>query len=58
MPHAHFRGWCLRAIGTFLIVYVLGWLDVPTMIPYLAAILAVAWDGLRVVRRSREENGG
>lgn len=52
MLHASFRAWSVRTIATFLVVYVLGLLCVPTMIPYLAAIIASAHDGIRVLRRA------
>jgi hypothetical protein len=43
------RKWALRAIAGFLIVYMLGAVGIPTLIPYLAVLLAVSIDGLRLV---------
>ena len=45
------RKWALRAIAGFLIVYMLGAVGIPTLIPYLAVLLAVSIDGLRLVMR-------
>jgi hypothetical protein len=44
------RKWSLRAIAGFLIVYMLGAAGIPTLIPYLAVLLAVSIDGLRLMR--------
>jgi hypothetical protein len=46
------RWWALRAIVLLGGVYLLGLLDVPTLIPYLVALFAVVSDGLRTWRRS------
>jgi hypothetical protein len=35
-------------------VYALGMLDLPTAIPYVAAILAIGADGIRTARRGRD----
>jgi hypothetical protein len=43
------RKWGLRAIAGFLIVYMLGAAGIPTLVPYLAVLLAVMVDGLRLV---------
>jgi hypothetical protein len=43
------RKWGLRAIAGFLIVYMLGAVGVPTRVLYLAVLLAVIVDGLRLV---------
>ena len=43
------RKWGLRAIAGFLIIYMLAAVGVPTLVPYLAVLLAVIVDGLRLV---------
>jgi hypothetical protein len=43
------RKWALRAIAGFLIVYMLGAVGIPTLVPYVAVLLAVTVDGLRLV---------
>jgi hypothetical protein len=45
------RWWALRAIVLLGAVYLLGLLDVPTLIPYLVALIAVVSDGVRTWRR-------
>ncbi|HZT75498.1 MAG TPA: hypothetical protein VFA27_02490 [Vicinamibacterales bacterium] len=47
--HGRLQVWAIRAIAGFLIVYLLGALGVPTLIPYVAVIIAVAVDGVRSV---------
>jgi hypothetical protein len=42
------RKWTLRAIAGFLIVYMLGAVGIPTLIPYLAVLRAASVDGLRL----------
>lgn len=44
------RGWCLRACLLFAAVYGLGLFGVPTQVPYLAAVLVVVADAVRVRR--------
>jgi hypothetical protein len=51
------RKWALRTIAGFLIVYMLGAVGIPTLIPYLAVSLAVSVDGLRLVM-TRLGSGG
>ena len=46
--HGRLQAWAIRAIAAFLVVYMLGALGVPTLIPYMAAIIAVVGDGLRL----------
>jgi hypothetical protein len=41
------RRWAMRAIGAFLVVYMLGAFGIPTFIPYVAVVLAVMVDGVR-----------
>jgi hypothetical protein len=48
--------WAVRAIAGFLIVYLLGAFGVPTLVPYLAAIIAVVADGVRLAMRRREDD--
>jgi hypothetical protein len=48
-----FRLWAIRAVAAFLAVYMLGTFGIPTLIPYVAAMIAVALDGLRVARAQR-----
>lgn len=49
---AGWRWWALRAILTFGFVYALGVLGVPTLVPYLAALIVVAVDARQVSRAS------
>jgi hypothetical protein len=42
-----FQKWAIRAIAGFLVVYLLGAFGVPTLIPYLAVLIAVTVDGFR-----------
>ena len=49
--HGRLQGWAIRAIAGFLVVYMLGAFGIPTLIPYVAMIIAVAIDGVRVARR-------
>ena len=54
MPRmAKWRRWALRAIVAFAVVYGLGFAGVPTLIPYLTALLLVAIDAWRTVVRAR-----
>ncbi len=46
--HGRVQGWAIRAIAAFLIVYLLGAFGVPTLIPYVAAIIAAVVDGVRL----------
>jgi hypothetical protein len=48
--------WAVRAIAGFLIVYLLGAFGVPTLVPYLAVIIAVALDAVRLAIRRREHH--
>jgi hypothetical protein len=45
--HGRLQGWAIRAVAGFLVVYMLGTFGVPTLIPYLAVVIAVAIDGVR-----------
>ena len=45
------RSWARRAILLLAGVYLLGMTDVPTLIPYLTALLAIVGDGIRTVRK-------
>jgi hypothetical protein len=45
------RWWALRAILAFGIVYALGVLGAPTLVPYLAAVFVIVIDGVNVARR-------
>jgi hypothetical protein len=45
--------WAVRAIAGFLIVYLLGAFGVPTLVPYLAVIIAVVVDAIRLAVRRR-----
>lgn len=49
---ARWRWWALRAILTFGFVYALGVLGVPTLVPYLTALIVVAVDARQVSRAS------
>jgi hypothetical protein len=43
------RKWGLRAVAGFLVVYMLGAVGIETLVPYLAVLLAVIVDGLRLI---------
>ena len=47
------RRWALRSVLAFGVVLVLGAAGVPTLIPYIAAILAVIVDAARVARDAK-----
>ncbi len=47
--HGRLQAWAGRAVAAFLIVYLLGAFGVPTQIPYIAAVLAVLVDGVRLI---------
>jgi hypothetical protein len=47
------QGWCVRACLLFAAVYLLGFFDVPTQVPYIAAVLFVGSDAVRVWKRER-----
>jgi hypothetical protein len=49
--HGRLQAWAIRAIAAFLIVYLLGAFGVPTLIPYVAAVIAVVVDGARMIVR-------
>jgi hypothetical protein len=49
--HGRFQAWAIRAIAGFLVVYLLGSFGVPTLIPYLAVLIAVLTDGARLTFR-------
>jgi len=49
--HGRFQGWAIRAIAGFLVVYLLGAFGIPTLIPYVAVIIAVTIDGVRAARQ-------
>jgi hypothetical protein len=49
--HGRLQAWAIRAIAGFLVVYMLGTLGVPTLIPYLAVCIAVVVDAVRCARR-------
>ena len=53
--HGRLQGWAIRAIAAFLVVYLLGTFGVPTLIPYLAVVLAVIADAVRSVFQARAE---
>jgi hypothetical protein len=40
--------WAIRAIAAFLIVYLLGSFGIPTLVPYLAVVIAVVADAVRL----------
>jgi hypothetical protein len=44
-----FQRWAIRAIAAFLVVYLLGAFGVPTLVPYLAVVVGVVIDGVRLV---------
>jgi len=45
--------WAVRAIAGFLVVYMLGAFGVPTLVPYLAVIIAVVVDAVRLAMQGR-----
>ena len=45
--------WAVRAIAGFLAVYMLGMAGVPTFVPYVAVLLAVIVDGVRLALQTR-----
>jgi hypothetical protein len=49
----HFRRWAIRAIAAFLVVYMLGSFGIPTLVFYVAVMLAVTVDGLRLAMQRR-----
>ena len=53
--HSRLQGWAIRAVAGFLVVYLLGSFGVPTLIPYVAVIIAVAIDGVRSATRRDEK---
>jgi len=52
--HGRLQAWAIRAIAGFLVVYLLGVFGVPTLIPYLAVMIAVIADALRLLLRRDE----
>ena len=48
--------WAVRAIAGFLVVYMLGAFGVPTLVPYLAVIIAVVADAVRLAIQGRGAN--
>jgi hypothetical protein len=48
--HSRLQAWAIRAVAGFLVVYMLGAFGVPTLIPYVAVIIAVTIDGVRCAR--------
>ena len=48
-----FRRWAIRATAAFLAVYMLGIAGVPTLVPYLAVLLAVIVDAVRLAVQAR-----
>jgi hypothetical protein len=50
---AKWRRWAFRAIVAFAVVYGLGLGGVPTLVPYLTALLLVAIDAWRTAARQR-----
>ena len=49
------RGWALRAIAAFLVVFILGSPGVPTQVLSIAAVIAVIIDGVRLVLQGRAD---
>jgi hypothetical protein len=47
------QAWCLRSCLIFASVYVLGVFEVATQVPYIAALLIVMGDSVRVWKRRR-----
>jgi hypothetical protein len=45
--------WAVRAIAGFLVVYLLGAFGIPTLVPYLAVIIAVIADAVRLAVQGR-----
>ena len=56
--HGRFQGWAIRAIAGFLVVYLLRSFGAPTLIPYMAVIIAVVIDGVRSAIRRNEPHSG
>jgi hypothetical protein len=56
--HSRLQGWAVRAIAAFLVVYMLGTFGIPTLIPYVAALIAVAVDGVRSLIKRDESVPG
>lgn len=54
---APWRWWALRAILIFGFVYAIGVLGVPTLVPYLAAVILVAIDGVGVLKSKARRPG-
>jgi hypothetical protein len=46
------RRWAVRAIAAFAVVYGLGLVGVPTLVPYITALLLVAIDAWRTAART------
>ncbi|HZR23996.1 MAG TPA: hypothetical protein VFA59_10440 [Vicinamibacterales bacterium] len=55
--HSRLQGWAIRAVAAFLVVYMIGTFGIPTLIPYVTALIAVLADGLRTWF-SREKSEG
>jgi len=51
-----FQRWAIRAIAAFLAVYMLGTAGIPTLVPYLAVLLAVIVDGGRLIVQRRRDS--
>ena len=49
------RKWALRAIAGFLLVYMLGAFGIPTLVAYVAVVIAVVADALRTAKQSRRD---
>ena len=45
--------WAVRAIAAFLVVYLLGSVGIPTLVPYLAVVIAVVVDAVRLMINRR-----
>lgn len=57
--HSRLQGWALRAVAAFLVVYMLGTFGIPTLIPYVAALIVAGVDGLRTLMpRNASLSGG
>ena len=56
--HGRLQNWAIRAIAGFLVIYLLGVFGVPTLIPYVAVIIAVVIDGVRSAMRRNEPHSG
>ena len=50
---SRWRRWAVRTIVAFLIVYALGLLGIPTLVPYITILLVMAVDGARTATTSR-----